>query len=210
MTTPTAASPRQHWDAVYRNRSTQAVSWYAEHLDSSLQLLVAAGLDASSRLIDVGAGASTLVDDLLRHGVSRITLLDLAADALEVSRQRLGAAASTLDWRVGDITSLELPEAAFTHWHDRAVLHFLTTPEAAAAYARQAARALAPGGQAVIAGFAADGPERCSGLPVARRSAEQIADLLGPGFRLLESRRELHRTPGGSEQAFCYARLQRD
>lgn len=199
----------QHWETVYRQKDARSVSWFRMHLEDSLALLEQAGLDAGSQLIDVGGGASTLVDDLLDRGVARVCVLDLSAAALSVAQARLGARAAAVDWRVGDITTQQLPAAAFTHWHDRAVLHFLTDAAATAAYARQARQALQPGGYAVIGGFAPDGPERCSGLTVARRSADDIAAVMGEGFELIDARRQIHHTPGGAAQSFAYALLRR-
>lgn len=198
-----------HWEEIYRTRSTQAVSWYRPHLDVSLALLRQAGLDASTRLIDVGGGASTLVDDLLAQGLTDITVLDVSSAALATARARLGARGDTVHWLAADLLEADLAPAAFDIWHDRAVLHFLASAEATTRYAAQAARALRSGGHAVIGGFAPDGPERCSGLPVARRSATDIAALLGPAFRLVDERREQHTTPAGTVQAFAYALLKR-
>src|SRR5687767_3129646 len=124
----------QHWEQVYRSKAADAVSWFRPHLDLSMTLLRATGLDPRSRVLDVGGGASTLVDDLLAHGCAEITVLDLSAAALDVARQRLGVRAADVTWRVGDITAVELPAAHYSHWHDRAVLHFLTDPAAAQAY----------------------------------------------------------------------------
>jgi len=198
-----------HWDEVYRSRSATAVSWYRPHLDVSLALLSHAGLDASTRLVDVGGGASTLVDDLLDLGLTDITVLDLSQAALDAARERLGARGKTVRWRAGNLLEADFKPAAFDLWHDRAVLHFLTEPADAARYAAKAARAVRPGGHAVIGGFAPDGPERCSGLPVARRSASDVAVLLGDAFVLIEERREQHATPSGNTQAFAYALLRR-
>ena len=167
-------------------------------------------MSPASRVIDVGGGASTLVDDLLGRGVANISVLDLSAASLAVAQARLGAArASTVAWLVGDITRIPLSAGGYTHWHDRAVLHFLTTTDDVRAYAAQATRAIVAGGYAIIGGFAPDGPERCSGLPVARRSAQEIADVLGAGFTLVDTRHECHRTPGGADQSFVYAVLRR-
>ena len=199
----------RHWESVYRTRPADAVSWFRPHLERSLQLLAAHGLDTTSRVIDVGGGASTLVDDLLAHGVAEVTVLDLSNAALQVAQQRLGSRAAAVDWRAGDITTVPLPAAHYSHWHDRAVLHFLHEPAELAAYAAQAARALQPGGHAVIGGFGPDGPERCSGLPVARRTPEDIARLLGPAFELRHASHEQHLTPDGKAQAFAWAVLQR-
>jgi SAM-dependent methyltransferase len=201
------ADTQPHWEAVYRQRASDEVSWYRPHLDLSLELLHVHGLDAGSRVLDVGGGASTLVDDLLDVGVAAIHVLDLSEAALAVARQRLGARAAQVRWIVGDITKLALAPASCSHWHDRAVLHFLTGEQQAPAYAQQAERAIASGGVAVIGGFAPEGPERCSGLTVARRSPDDIAALMGEAFALIDSRHEVHRTPGGSEQAFAWAVL---
>ena len=200
---------RAHWEGVYRSRSADAVSWYRPHLDVSLALLRQAGLYASTRLVDVGGGASTLVDDLLALGLTDVTVLDLSQAALDVARERLGPRGKTVHWLATDLLRADLAPAAFDLWHDRAVLHFLTSPAETARYAEQAARAVRPGGCAVIGGFAPDGPERCSGLSVARRSAADIAALLDPAFGLVAERTEQHITPAGSSQAFAYALLER-
>jgi ubiquinone/menaquinone biosynthesis C-methylase UbiE len=198
-----------HWQDVYRTKAADRVSWYRPHLDVSLELLELAGLRADIRLIDVGGGASTLVDDLLARGLRRITVLDVSAEALAIARRRLGGPASMVTWIACDVLRAELPDAAYDLWHDRAVLHFLTDPADASAYAARAARAVKPGGYAVIGGFAPDGPERCSGLPVARRSAGDIAAMLGPSFTLAAERAEMHPTPAGAAQSFAYALLRR-
>lgn len=199
-----------HWEAVYQQKASTAVSWYRGHLETSLALLTQAGMGPDSRVIDVGGGASTLVDDLLDQGVHTVAVLDLSAKSLEVAQTRLGLRADRVTWLTADVTRLVLPAAAYTHWHDRAVLHFLTKPEEVQAYATLAARAIAPSGHAVIGGFSPEGPERCSGLPVARRSAQEIAAALGPSFSLVASASEQHLTPGGAAQSFTYAVLRRE
>ena len=200
---------RSHWQRVYQTKDAETVSWYRPQLDTSLELLELAGLSPESRLIDVGAGASTLVDDLLVRGLRDITVLDISAEALAVSRQRLAERASGVTWLTADLLSAALPASGFDLWHDRAVSHFLTDASDVARYAQQAAAAVRTAGHAVIAGFAPDGPERCSGLPVARRSARDIAAMLGQAFELVDERRERHLTPGGVPQSFAYALLRR-
>jgi 2-polyprenyl-3-methyl-5-hydroxy-6-metoxy-1,4-benzoquinol methylase len=209
MTTPVEDDRSTHWESVYTQKSSTAVSWYRDHLEASLALLERAGLSPHSHVIDVGGGASTLVDDLLERNVGAITVLDLSAAALGVAQARLTERAQRVTWLTGDVTRVALSKNAYTHWHDRAAMHFLTHEDEVRAYAGQVAHALAIGGYAVIGGFAPDGPERCSGLAIARRSADEIAQVLGNRFELIATHQECHRTPAGSEQAFAYALLRR-
>jgi SAM-dependent methyltransferase len=208
ITTSDTAARAAHWNDVYTRRDASSVSWYAPHLDASIALLERAGLGADSRVLDVGGGASTLVDDVLDR-VASVTVLDLSAAALDVARHRLGERASRVQWLAADITTAVLAPGGFTHWHDRAVLHFLTAEADARAYAEQCALAVVPGGHAVLGGFAPDGPQRCSGLEVARRSAAEVAHLLGEAFSLVHRHALVHRTPAGADQAFEYAVLRR-
>jgi SAM-dependent methyltransferase len=200
---------RAHWESVYRAKSAESVSWYRPHLEVSLELLDRAGVSIASRVIDVGGGASTLVDDLLARSVHEVSVADISAQALTVAQRRLGPRANAVRWYAGDVLDLALPASGFDFWHDRAVLHFLTSAADTRRYARVAAAAVAAGGWAVIGGFAPDGPERCSGLPVARRSAQDIAAIFAPVFELNDMRAERHRTPAGVEQSFVYALLRR-
>lgn len=200
----------EHWNRVYATKAPESVSWYRPRLQVSLELLDHAGLAPGSSIIDVGGGASTLVDDLLDRGVRQITVLDVAAEGLALARHRLGERGQSVRWIEADLRVADLPAAAYDLWHDRAVLHFLTDPSDAARYAAQASHAVRKGGHAVIAGFGPDGPERCSGLPVARRSAEDIARVMGPTWALVEQRAEQHVTPGGNLQSFVYALLRHD
>lgn len=166
-------------------------------------------MSANSRVIDIGGGASTLVDDLLDRGVRDVSVLDVSDEALAIARKRLGDRAKEVNWYVADVLYAVLPTGGFDLWHDRALFHFLTDPTGAARYAQLAAEAVRIGGHAVIGGFAPDGPERCSGLPVARRSAEDIAGIFASRFSLLRKREERHRTPAGTEQSFEYALMLR-
>ncbi|MBL8607578.1 MAG: class I SAM-dependent methyltransferase [Myxococcales bacterium] len=203
----TEHDPSAHWSAVYRDKAHDAVSWYQRAPGASLALVRAAGLPAGARILDVGAGASTLADALVDGGYD-LTLLDVASPALEVTRARLGDRASKVRFVVADVTAWQ-PDATWDLWHDRAVFHFLVDPSARAAYVRALSAAVAPGGQAVIGAFAPDGPERCSGLPVRRYSPEGLAAELGDAFSLVEAAREVHVTPWGAEQRFAFARLAR-
>ena len=193
-----------HWEHVYRTKSVDEVSWYRPHLEISLGLIDDAAPARRSAIIDVGGGESTLVDDLVASGRTDVTVLDISQAAIDVARDRLGPSASGVHWVTGDITSIELEASRYDLWHDRAVFHFLTTPEDRAAYVRQVARAVKPGGHVIVATFGPDGPEKCIGLDVVRYDAGQLHGEFGPRFRLLESVTELHETPWGTPQQFMY------
>ena len=196
---------RAHWDRVYTTRSAQEVSWYQPHAEQSLALIERVSAGRPSRLIDVGGGASTLVDDLLTRGPFEVTVLDLSAAALDVARQRLDAAqARRVHWLAGDVTSVALPANTYDIWHDRAVFHFLTEPAQRAAYVAQVRRAVRPGGHVIVAAFGPDGPLQCSGLPVMRYSADALHGEFGAAFELVEHKAEAHHTPGGAIQQFVY------
>ena len=199
-----------HWEGVYNRKKSDQVSWFRPHLEQSLAYVERAALPRDAAIIDVGAGASTFVDDLLERGYSRLTALDLSATALDVARERLGARAASVNWLVGDVTRLDLPVRAFDFWHDRAVFHFLRDPAERARYVAGVRAALKPGGHIVVATFGPHGPERCSDLDTMRYSGEQLHGEFGAGFRKVDERLELHATPSGREQEFvyCYCRLE--
>lgn len=200
---------KEHWEQVYTTKPTTGVSWFQAHAEQSLQLIQDTGVSRSAAIIDVGGGASTLVDDLLAGGYRALSVLDISAAALKAVQARLGNAAEQVHWLVGDITSIDLPTQAFDVWHDRAVFHFLTTPEQRAAYVRQVLRAVKPGGHVIVSTFAEDGPLQCSGLPVMRYSADGLHAEFGAPFELVRHEQEEHRTPAGSIQKFvyCYCRM---
>jgi SAM-dependent methyltransferase len=201
--------PRSHWEQVYRTKQPTEVSWYRPHLEVSLDLIEDAVPDRDAAIIDVGAGESTLVDDLLARGYRNLYVLDISQTALDVAKARLGAAVARVHWLRGDIRTFAFDAKAFDLWHDRAVFHFLTDAADRAAYVRQAARAVKPGGHVIVATFGPEGPVRCSGLDVVRYDPEALHDEFGSAFRLVEHRNELHRTPSGSTQQFtyCYCKL---
>lgn len=204
-------SGESHWQQVYSSKATDSVSWYRPHLDRSLAFIDALALAPADPILDVGAGASTLVDDLLARGFQSLTLNDIADAALAHTRARLAAAGvgGAVRFACGDITSLDLPGQHFALWHDRAVFHFLTDAGPRAAYVAHALRAVRSGGHLLIATFAPDGPERCSGLPVRRYDAASLANEFGPAFTLIDQAREQHPTPSGATQSFQYALLRR-
>ena len=195
---------KSHWESVYETKPADAVSWFQPTAERSLALIRRIAPDLASPIIDVGGGASVLVDELLRAGYRDVTVLDLASTALSVAQKRLGADAARVQWLEGDVRTVSLPDAHYGVWHDRAVFHFLTDAADRAAYVRQVGRAVRPGGFVLVATFAEDGPTRCSGLPVARYSADALHDEFGSAFELVASEREIHHTPMGAEQAFIY------
>lgn len=202
---------QEHWNGVYGARSEDELTWFEITPALSLEL-VRAHLHQGDPFIDIGGGASRLVDALIEDGFGPLAVLDLSGAALAVSRQRLGARGDDVAWFEADITTWE-PDRFYAVWHDRAVFHFLTEAEDRAGYSRALSRALKPGGIAVIATFADDGPEMCSGLPVVRYAPEALAqelDRLLPGqFDMVEARRHLHITPKGNRQSFQYSVLQK-
>ncbi len=196
----------EHWNQVYQTKGTDDVSWYQRRPDLSLALIAASGVSKDAGIIDVGGGASMLVDFLLDDGYTRLAVLDLSGVALSHSRTRLGARAGGVEWFEADVTSFEPPHR-FGLWHDRAVFHFLTAADDRRGYISTLRRTLQPGGAVVISTFALDGPPKCSGLEVMHYDEQSILAELGAEFQLQEVRRETHVTPWASEQRFIYFRL---
>lgn len=200
--------PKDHWEKVYTSKATDAVSWFQEHADLSLDLIRTTGAGKDAGIIDVGGGASRLVDDLVAAGYRDLTVLDLSAAALSAARRRLGDKECMVRWIEADITKVELPAGRYDIWHDRAVFHFLTTPEQREAYVQTVFRSVKPGGHVIVATFAEDGPLQCSGLPVMRYRPDELHDQFGEAFTLLKHQKEEHHTPAGTVQQFvyCYCR----
>jgi 2-polyprenyl-3-methyl-5-hydroxy-6-metoxy-1,4-benzoquinol methylase len=201
---------KTHWEKVYKEKAPDAVSWCRPHLETSLGLIERAAKARSAAIVDVGGGESTLIDDLLLRGYNNLTVLDISQTAIDVNKKRLGLAAAQVRWLVADITEIELPPSSYDLWHDRAVFHFLTAPERRLAYVRQVARSVKPGGHVIVSTFGSQGPMKCSGLEVMRYDAESLHGEFGARFRLVESSKELHRTPFGTTQQFlyCYCRVE--
>jgi ubiquinone/menaquinone biosynthesis C-methylase UbiE len=195
---------KSHWENIYSTRSETEVSWFQPHATLSTDLIRRICATPAAAIIDVGGGASTLVDDLLVHGYENLSVLDLSGEALAVARRRLGPKAGLVRWIEGDVTSLSLPEGAFDVWHDRAVFHFLTNEADRHAYVAQVMRAVKPGGHVIVATFAPDGPVECSGLPVVQYDANSLHAEFGPAFELVEHNEEQHVTPAGRVQHFVY------
>jgi trans-aconitate methyltransferase len=198
------AEDRQaHWRSIYAAKAEREVSWFQEDAQPSLNLIEQIA-SPSSVIIDIGGGASHLVDGLLRRGFLDLTILDLSSTALSAAKERIGEEAKRVQWIVADVTTWE-PSRTYDLWHDRATFHFMVAESDRASYLSRLTLALKPRGYAIIATFAPDGPEQCSGLPVRRYDAETLGQTLGPGFKLMSARRHEHVTPWGTSQPFEFS-----
>ena len=197
-------SRQHHWEKVYTTKGESEVSWFQETPALSLELMELVGAMQNSGIIDIGGGASRLVDHLVSRGYQDLTVLDLSAAALASARSRMGGKANQATWIAADVTTWE-PSRTYDVWHDRAAFHFLTDPNDQAAYVARLRHALRLGGHAIIGTFALDGPERCSGLAVSRYDANSLAATLGGGFKLIDTLRHEHTTPRGVTQRFQFS-----
>lgn len=198
-----------HWEEVYRTRSANQVGWYSPHLETSLSWISGLKLSANDPIIDVGGGASTLVDDLLKLGYKKLTVLDLAENAIRVAKQRLDDSSKSVTWLRGDVTEIKLPQNYYFLWHDRAVFHFFIDAEKQQKYRDAMLRAIMPGGYLVIGAFSQEAPPQCSGLPVQRYTADLLREKFGDEFILVRHQKEIHRTPSGVEQSYVYCLFRR-
>ena len=194
---------QSHWEQVYRSKQSTEVSWYQEYPVQSMRLIEEVVASKGDAIIDVGGGASVLVDTLLLNGYTNLAVLDISESALKCAQQRLCERAGEVEWFAADVTAFEPPHR-FSLWHDRAVFHFLTAQSDREKYLSVLRKALEPGAHLIIATFAEDGPEMCSGLPVERYGSEKIMQTLGDAFQLLEQQSERHTTPSDKEQRFNY------
>ena len=195
--------PKAHWENIYQQKKPSEVSWFQAEPTVSLDLIADCRLDQDDPIIDVGGGASVLVDHLLKQGHTNLAVLDISGAALAVSRKRLGANAEDVTWIESDVTSYS-PESEFALWHDRAVFHFLTNAEDRRRYVKTLKNALRFGGHLILASFAIGGPEKCSGLAIVQYDARKLESELGPGFKFVEERAEKHITPAKRVQEFAY------
>lgn len=200
---------KAHWEKIYSTKSHKEVSWFAEHVSTSLSLISRGNLPKHAPIIDIGGGASTLVDDLIEAGNSDITVLDLSGAALEIARMRLEALASAVRWIEGDVLASDLGGREYGLWHDRAVFHFLTVEADRLGYRDQVAAHLRVGGLLVMSVFAEDGPEKCSGLTVRRHGKVELAAFFGEGYETVHAEPSVHTTPSGAEQRFVNLILRR-
>lgn len=201
-------SRKEHWEDVYSSKGVTNASWYQEEARLSLELIRAFAPARGGRIIDVGGGASVLVDGLLWLDFERVAVLDISETALEKAKERLGERARKVEWIAADVTEVR-DLGTFDLWHDRAVFHFLTAEDDRRKYVELAMRSIPAGGHLVVATFADDGPTECSALQVCRYNAASMAVELGQGFSLVKEAHELHATPMGSSQSFFYGVFER-
>lgn len=199
---------KEHWEAIYTDLLPEEVSWYQQKPELSLELIHHSSLGKEGFIIDIGGGASVLVDRLLDEGYRNVTILDLSAKALACAKQRLGERADQVEWIEADVTGVVLPRA-YDLWHDRAVFHFLTEADDRKKYLEAMRRGVRSGGHVVIATFAVGGPTKCSGLEIVQYDARKLSGELGPEFTLIEQKVERHITPIGKEQQFGYFRFRK-
>lgn len=199
---------RQHWEAIYSGRSPLEVSWYQKEPSLSLRLIDSCSLEKDAAIIDVGGGASLLVDRLLDQGYTRLAVLDISPTALSFARNRLGPKAQSIEWFEADITAFQPPHP-FSLWHDRAVFHFLTEASDRRRYTEVLQISLKPGGHLILAAFAIGGPTTCSGLDIVQYNADKLRAELGDDFKLVDEDAETHTTPAGAKQSFSYFHLQK-
>ncbi len=202
------ANRKAHWETVYTTKGENEVSWFQENPSPSLELIDLAGATPDSVIVDIGGGASRLVDHLVASRFNHLTVLDISEAALEAAKTRLGVRANQIQWVVADVTKWA-PTQTFDIWHDRAAFHFLTDAADRSAYVTSMKQAIRPGGHVIIGTFALDGPQKCSGLPVNRYDATSLAKELGQGFELINSRRHDHSTPWNSAQRFQFCTFRR-
>jgi 2-polyprenyl-3-methyl-5-hydroxy-6-metoxy-1,4-benzoquinol methylase len=201
---------KAHWEKVYGTKASDAVSWYAPHLKTSLNLIDQATADKNSAIIDIGGGESTLVDDLITEGYQDISVLDISQKAIDVAKERIGKSADKVYWYCADITKATLPQNYFDVWHDRAVFHFLTEESQRVKYVEQVMQSVKHGGYVIMSTFGLKGPEKCSGLDVVRYDSENLHGQFGKSFKLIDSSTEIHKTPMGVTQQFlyCFCRME--
>lgn len=195
---------REHWEQVYQHKLHTKASWFQKHATLSIGLIQTIQPATTGAIIDIGGGSSTLVDDLLAHHYTNITVLDISAKALQISKERLADKAGAVTWIESSVLNYDTPVNKYDVWHDRATFHFLTSAKDRQAYVNTVVHAVKPGGHVILATFTKQGPAQCSGLPVIRYDANDLQAALGKHFILLKQMEEIHTTPDGKEQPFIY------
>ena len=194
---------KKHWGDVYQEKSPSELSWYQKEPKLSLELIRCTNVASNDAIIDVGGGASVLVDYLSKESFTNLTVLDISENAIAMAKKRLGDTAKSIEWIVSDITQFDTSQK-FSLWHDRALFHFLTDPSDREIYVKALIKAIRTEGHLIIATFATGGPEKCSGLEIVQYNSEKMIAELGDNFSLVEERKEIHITPANKEQEFIF------
>ena len=194
---------KEHWESIYQTKKPNEVSWYQDKPNTSLKLIAGTDLDKNAGIIDVGAGDSKLVDNLLDIGFRNITVLDISPMALEKAKKRLGNRADAVKWVVSDLREFETSDR-YDLWHDRAVLHFLTAEEDINKYVEVIRRFLKPNSYLILSTFSENGPKKCSGLDIKQYSEDSVKELFSD-FEHVKSFEEEHLTPWEASQIFIYS-----
>ena len=200
---------KNHWENIYASKKPTELSWYQTRLEKSLELIHATGLGNTAEIIDLGGGASTLVDDLVTSGFIHVTVLDISSAAIKTAQERLGDRAKAVTWLEADVTQADLPPDHYDIWHDRAVFHFLTAADDRRRYVSAVNHAVRAGGHVIVATFGPHGPLQCSGLNIARYTPQQLFNELGRNFEFINSVTEDHMTPEGTHQEFIYCHFRK-
>ncbi|MBT4511858.1 MAG: class I SAM-dependent methyltransferase [Chloroflexi bacterium] len=201
---------KSHWDNVYQHTDPSQVGWYRPHLENSLQFIEEIALEQSAQIIDIGGGCSTLVDDLLDRGFDNVTILDLSSYAIEIAKNRLGNRSSEVTWIEADVTKYTPPPNQYDLWHDRAVFHFLTSPEDRNTYFNAVWQSLKPNGNLIIATFSPEAPPKCSGLDLVRYTPDSLCHEFEEGFHLIQNLQQEHVTPLGVRQPYIYCHFRKN
>ena len=201
-------STASHWEDIYASKNLKNVSWFQSHPTQSLNIIHRSDIPKKANIIDVGGGASNLVEELLKEGYENISVLDISSNALTTTQRRLGERSKQVQWIIADVLTADLPLQRFDLWHDRAVMHFLTNINDRKTYRSKVLASLKPGGFIVILAFAEDGPDHCSGLPVQRFSIDALTNEFGKNFYLVAGEKFSHFTPSGMEQKFVFCLFQ--
>tara|TARA_B100001013_G_scaffold248944_1_gene154499 strand:+ start:208 stop:828 length:621 start_codon:yes stop_codon:yes gene_type:complete len=201
-------STASHWEDIYASKNLKNVSWFQSHPTQSLNIIHRSDIPKKANIIDVGGGASNLVEELLKEGYENISVLDISSNALTTTQRRLGERSKQVQWIIADVLTVDLPLQRFDLWHDRAVMHFLTNINDRKTYRSKVLASLKPGGFIAILSFAEDGPDHCSGLPVQRFSIDALTNEFGKNFYLVAGEKFSHFTPSGMEQKFVFCLFQ--
>lgn len=197
-----------HWQNVYDKKNENEVSWYQKSPKLSLDFVKSLNLSLDAEIIDIGAGESRLVDNLLEMGFVNLSVLDISSKSIEKTKKRLGLKSKLVNWIVSDINNFN-PTKKYDLWHDRAAFHFLKDSVEIDNYVKLVKSSLHNQANLIIATFSENGPLKCSGLEVSRYSENSISDLFNNDFELIKSQKSIHKTPFSTSQEFLFSKFKK-